>query len=164
MKTTGGVSIFAIQFALAAGATVIATTSTEAKARKLKELGAHHVINYKENAKWGETAKSLTPGGIGVNHVIEVGGPATIAQALKSIQMDGVINIVGFLGGFKNEEEPSYLEALGAVAVVRGVMVGSRQQHEEMNKAIVVNEIRPVVDRKIFKLEEAREAYQYMVS
>jgi len=159
----GGVSIFALQFAVAAGATVIATTSSEAKAKKLKSLGATHVINYKENPNWGKTAKSLTPGGEGVNNIIEVGGPSTIKQSLEAIKIDGVITIVGFLGGFK-AEEPSYLDTLVKNCIVRGVMVGSRLQHEEMNRAIEANKIKPVVDEKVFTLETAKEAYQYMVS
>ena len=148
---------------MAAGATVIATTSSENKAKKLKALGATHVINYKENPNWGETAKSLTPGGLGVNHIIEVGGPATMKQSLEAIKIDGIITIVGFLGGFK-ADEPSYLEILAKGCIVRGVLVGSRVQHEEMNRAIEANNIKPVVDEKVFTLETAREAYQYMVS
>jgi NADPH:quinone reductase-like Zn-dependent oxidoreductase len=77
---TGGVSIFALQFAKAAGATVIATTSSAKKAEILKKLGADHVINYKEDANWGETAKKFTPNGEGVTHVLEVGGPTTMKQ------------------------------------------------------------------------------------
>jgi NADPH:quinone reductase-like Zn-dependent oxidoreductase len=82
---TGGVSNFALQFAKAAGATVIATTSSKEKAETLKKLGADHVINYKEDANWGETAKKLTPGGEGVTHVIEVGGPTTMKQVCSFV-------------------------------------------------------------------------------
>jgi NADPH:quinone reductase-like Zn-dependent oxidoreductase len=89
---TGGVSIFALQFAKAAGARVIATTSSDKKAEQLKKLGADHVINYKENPNWGEQAKNLTPNGLGVEHVVEVGGPTTLAQSLKAIAFDGVIS------------------------------------------------------------------------
>lgn len=89
---TGGVSIFAVQFAKAAGARVIATTSSAEKADQLKKLGADHVINYKETPNWGEQAKGLTPGGRGVEHVVEVGGPTTMAQSLKAIARDGVIS------------------------------------------------------------------------
>jgi len=88
---TGGVSIFALQFAKAAGARVIATTSSAEKAEMLKKLGADHVINYKETPNWGEKAKELTPDGHGVEHVIEVGGPTTLAQSLNAIAFDGVI-------------------------------------------------------------------------
>jgi NADPH:quinone reductase-like Zn-dependent oxidoreductase len=89
---TGGVSIFAVQFAKAAGARVIATTSSAEKAEMLKKLGADHVINYKETPNWGEKAKELTSDGHGVEHVVEVGGPTTLAQSLNAIAIDGVIS------------------------------------------------------------------------
>jgi NADPH:quinone reductase-like Zn-dependent oxidoreductase len=158
---TGGVSMFALQFAAAAGATVIATTSSEEKARKLKDLGAQYVINYKSDTNWGETAKKLTPDGQGADHILEVGGPTTMAQSLKAVKMDGVISIIGFLGG-QSKDQPSFLECLSKICIVRGVLVGSRLQFEDMNQAIETNKIKPVVDERIFKLEEAKEAYQYM--
>ena len=96
---TGGVSIFALQFAVAAGATVIATTSSAEKGKKLKELGATHVINYKEDKNWGESAKKLTPNGEGAAHIIEVGGPGTFEQSLKAVKMEGIVSVIGFLGG-----------------------------------------------------------------
>lgn len=95
---TGGVSIFAVQFAKAAGARVISTTSSKEKAAELEKLGADHIINYKEDENWGETAKNIT-GGAGVQHVVEVGGPVTMKQSLNAIAIDGVISIIGFLGG-----------------------------------------------------------------
>lgn len=152
---------FPQQFAKAAGAKVIATTSSKDKGDKLTKLGADHVINYKEDANWGETAKKLT-GGAGVQHVIEVGGPATVANSLKAIAIEGTISIIGFLGGASAEKQPTMLEALMNMCTIRGLLVGSRQQFEEMNKAIEANDIKPVVDEKVFKLEEAKEAYQYM--
>jgi len=158
---TGGVSIFAVQFAKAAGATVIATTSSAKKAEVLKKYGADHVINYKETPNWGVEAAKLTPKGEGVNHVLEVGGPATMAQSLKAIKIDGVISIIGFLGGGA-KEQPGFLDALMNICVVRGILVGSRTQFEDMNRAIEANKIKPVVDEKVFTLEEAKEAYQYM--
>jgi len=159
---TGGVSIAAVQFAIAAGATVIATTSSESKAKKLKELGAHHVINYKEDANWGETAKKLTPGGLGVHHIIEVGGPGTMEQSMKAVKMGGVISVIGFLAGGGHEKQPSTLDALTYQCIIRGILVGSRMQFEEMNNAIDANKIKPVVDEKVFAFEDAKEAYQYL--
>nr|POE72230.1 zinc-type alcohol dehydrogenase-like protein [Quercus suber] len=158
---TGGVSIFGVQFAKAAGARVIATTSSAEKGERLKQLGADHVINYKEDTNWGETAKKLT-GGVGVQHVIEVGGPNTMKQSLKAIAIDGVIGIIGFLGGVKGEKQPSYVDCLTNVCTVRGVYVGSRLQFEEMNRAIEANNIKPVVDKTVFKLDDTKDAYQYM--
>lgn len=160
---TGGVSIFALQFAKAAGARVIATTSSAQKADTLKKLGADVVLNYRDDPTWGETAKKSTPGGLGVDHILEVGGPTSMAQSLKAIKPEGVISIIGFLGGH-SKEQPSLLECLSNICTVRGVLVGSRQQFEAMNRAIDAGGLKPVVDEKIFGLEELRDAYQYMVS
>lgn len=156
---TGGVSIFGVQFAKAAGARVIATTSSDEKAQRLKALGADHVINYKTDTKWGETAKKLT-GGAGVNHVIEVGGPGTMEQSLQAIALEGVITVIGFIGG--HGEGPGMLDALSHTCILRGILVGSRAQLEDMNHAIEANDIKPVVDEKVFDLEQAKEAYEYM--
>ncbi|KAH4050120.1 hypothetical protein HBH98_095900 [Parastagonospora nodorum] len=157
---TGGVSIFALQFAKAAGARVIATTSSAAKAETLKKLGADHVINYKDTPNWGEEAKKLTGGG-GVEHVIEVGGPSTMAQSLKAIAIDGVISIIGFIGGM-SKDQPTFLDCLTGMCTVRGILVGSRLQMEDMCRAIEANDLHPVVDEKVFKLEELKQAYEYM--
>ena len=86
-----------------------------------------------------------------------------MAQSLRAIKIDGLINIIGFLGG-QSKDQPGFLECLKNTCIVRGILVGSRQSFEEMNKAIDANGIKPVVDEKVFKLEEAKEAYQYMVS
>lgn len=153
----------AIQFAKAAGARVIATTSSDEKAEVLKRLGADHVLNYKNDPNWGETAKSLTPDQAGVQHVIEVGGPNTLKQSFKAAIIEGVITILGFLGGF-SKDQPGFLEVLSGSLTVRGVLVGSRLQFEEMSRAIDANRIKPVVDKRVFGFEEVREAYQYMVS
>ncbi|KFY85079.1 hypothetical protein V500_08735 [Pseudogymnoascus sp. VKM F-4518 (FW-2643)] len=158
---TGGVSLFAVQFAKAAGAKVIATTSSAAKVEILKKLGADHVINYKETPNWGEKAKELTPGGVGVKHVIEVGGPGTIAQSLKAVQFDGIISIIGFVAA-ATKEQPTFLDALMNVCTVRGLLVGSKDMFEDMNRAIVANNIKPYIDSKVFSFKEAREAIQYM--
>lgn len=128
---TGGVSIFALQFAKAAGAKVIATTSSAAKGEILKKLGADHVINYKDEPEWGAKAKSLTPNEAGVDHILEVAGPTTMIQNFNAIKHDGIISIIGFLGGFA-EKQPSFLEALNHGCIVRGILIGSRLQFEEM--------------------------------
>jgi len=128
---TGGVSTFAIKFAKAAGATVISTTSSAEKGEFLKKLGSDHIINYKETPNWGEEAAKLTPGGEGVHHILEVGGPATLAQSFKAIRFGGVITIIGFLSA-ENIEPPSFLEPLLKLCTVRGILVGNRLQFEEM--------------------------------
>lgn len=158
---TGGVSIAAIQFAKAAGATVIATSSSADKCKYLEKLGADRVINYKETPNWGEVAKSLTPGKAGVDHILEVGGPNTMEQSLKAIKMEGVISVIGFLGGAAGEKQPSMLEALTYVCTVRGILVGSKLQFKDMNRAIDANNIHPIVD-KTFPFDQAKEAYQYL--
>ncbi|KAL4810943.1 hypothetical protein BDV18DRAFT_150008 [Aspergillus unguis] len=162
VQGTGGVSIFALQFAKAAGATVIATTSNEQKAKKLKELGADHVINYKTDTNWGETARKLTRDNIGVDHIVEVGGSGTLEQSFKCIKLEGVISIIGFVGGMDPSKVPNVLSALTNICTVRGVYVGSKALMNDMIAAIEANNLHPVVDEKVFTLETAREAYDYM--
>lgn len=159
---TGGVSIFAVQFAKAAGARVIATTSSSEKAKLLKKLGADHIINYKETTEWGAKAKEIT-GGVGVDHILEVAGPKSMAQSLKAIKIEGIINIIGFVGGPADGEQPGFLENLMNLCTTRGLLVGSRIQMEEMCAAIEANPkmLRPIVDSRVFKLEQLKEAYEY---
>ncbi|KAJ4211130.1 hypothetical protein NW759_012881 [Fusarium solani] len=161
---TGGVSIFAVQFAKAAGAKVIATTSSDEKAELLKKLGADHIINYRTTPEWGAKAKELT-GGVGVDHVVEVAGPASIKQSYNSIKLDGIITIIGFVGGV-GEEQPGSLDNLTHLCTTRGILVGSRVQMEDMCRAIEANpeKLRPVVDPKIFTLDQLKEAYEYQWS
>ncbi|KAH8203575.1 hypothetical protein TruAng_002323 [Truncatella angustata] len=160
VQGTGGVSIFALQFAKAAGARVIATTSSAEKGETLKKLGADHVINYKEDTNWGKTARGLTHNEQGVDHIIEVGGAATLEQSLAAIRFEGVISIIGFLGGAKPKS--TILEVLNNICTTRGVYVGSKALMEDMVAAIEANDIRPVVDKTVFTLDTARDAYQYM--
>lgn len=143
---------------------MIATTSSPEKAEILKKLGADHVLNYKKDPNWGKTAKALTPDKAGVQHIIEVGGPNSMRQAFTAIKQEGVISVIGFMGGTSSEDEPSFLETLNTSSIVRGIMVGSRLQLEEMNRSIEANLIKPVVDERVFPLEELKECYQHMVS
>ncbi|KAI2634602.1 hypothetical protein GGS21DRAFT_539405 [Xylaria nigripes] len=161
VQGTGGVSVFALQFAKASGATVIATTSSKTKEELFKKMGADHVINYKEDPNWGETVKKLT-GGEGVDIVIEVGGADTAEQSLKAIKIEGTIVVIGFLGGA--EVKASIMECLGHACIVRGVIVGSRQQMEEMVAAVEKHDIHPIIDPKVFTFEQTKEAYEYMWS
>lgn len=133
------------------------------KAEILKRLGADHVLNYTKDPKWGESARALTPDQGGVQHIIEVGGPNTMAQSFRAIKREGVISVIGFLGG-SSKAEPSFLETLNTSSIVRGIMVGSRVQLEELTRAIDANLIKPVVDEKVFALKELKECYQYIVS
>lgn len=162
---TGGVSIFGVQFAKAAGAKVIATTSSSEKAKLLEKLGADHIINYREEPNWGAKAKELT-GGVGVDHVIEVAGPQSMKQSLAAIRADGVISIIGFVGGAPSQDQPGFLDCLTNMCIARGIFVGSRVQMEDMCRAIEANPeaLRPVVDPKTFKLEDLKDAYEYQWS
>ncbi|KAK4136103.1 alcohol dehydrogenase-like protein [Trichocladium antarcticum] len=162
VQGTGGVSLFALQFAKAAGATVIATTSSAEKAEIVKKLGADHVINYREDENWGETARKLSPRGEGVDHVIEVGGEKTMAQSLRAVKIEGVISLIGMLGGMKPKD--NIMEVLARLCTIRGVYVGSREQLEDMVKEIEKHNIHPVIDKKVFTLETAKEAYEYMLA
>ncbi|RFU24882.1 hypothetical protein B7463_g11452, partial [Scytalidium lignicola] len=158
---TGGVSLFAIQFALAIGATVIVTTSTVEKEQKLKALGVCHVINYKSDPNWGETAKSITPDGLGVHHVIEVGGESTIPQTMKAIRPEGVVSMIGFLGG-KMNNQTSFSLIQQQLCIVRGMNVGSRKLFCEMNSFIDSKGIKPILSDQTFNFQAAKEAYKYM--
>lgn len=143
---------------------MIATTSSPQKAEKLKKLGADHVIDYKADPNWGETARKLTPEGAGVDYVIEVGGSGTLQQSFKSIKFEGIISIIGFLGGVDPKTQPTVLETLSNICTVRGVYVGSKALMRDMIRAIEANDIHPVVDDKVFTLDQTRDAYEYMVS
>ncbi|EXL66913.1 hypothetical protein FOPG_16941 [Fusarium oxysporum f. sp. conglutinans race 2 54008] len=161
---TGGVSTFAILFAKAAGAKVIATTSSAEKAKKLQEIGADHVINYREVENWGAQAQALTPGGEGVDVVVEIGGGATLKQSLVAVKMDGLISVVGVRAGAHPEEQPVLMDMFFRFCTTRIAYVGPRVQFEEMNRAIEANNIKPVIDGRVFSLEEARDAFEYLES
>lgn len=160
---TGGVSLFASQFAKAIGARVIATTSSSERARILEGLGVDHIINYRETPNWGSVAKSLT-GGAGVDHVVEVAGPTTLQQSMDSVKLDGVITVMGFIGGPKGTDLPNLLDCWINLFTARGIWVGNRQHMEEMCRAIEANldKLRPVIDPRVFALDQLREAYEYL--
>lgn len=162
---TGGVSISALQFAKATGARVIATTGSKEKEATLKKLGADYIINYKETPEWGAKAREIT-GGIGVDHILEVAGPTSMRQNIKAIKTSGIITIIGYVGGTKDKTEPSFLECLRHLFTARGVLVGSRVQLEDMCRAFEANpeKLRPVIDAKVFALDQLREAYEYLQS
>jgi len=157
------VSISALQFAKAAGAVVIATTSSEEKGAALKDMGADHVVNYKTDPSWGQTARSFTPGGRGVDHIVEVGGVRTLRQSLGAIAREGVISCVGSVSGAVSETKdlPTMLDCWLNNCIARGVSVGSRAQMEEMVAAIEANDIHPLVDERLFNLDEAKLAFEH---
>lgn len=157
---TGGVSIFALQFAKAAGATVISTSSSGAKLERLKALGADHVINYREDANWGDTAKKLT-GGRGVDHVVEIGGAGTMAQSIRASRLGGHISLIGVLAGFAGDISTATLMAMQIRLI--GLTVGARQHQEDMIRAIDANGVKPVLDRT-FPLEGLADAFRHQES
>jgi len=160
VQGSGGVSIFALQFAKAAGATVIATSSSNAKLEKLKALGADHVINYKDTPDWGRAAKALT-GGKGVDEIVEIGGPGTLTQSIAAARIGGHISLIGVLTGMTGEVPTAAL--FSANITLSGITVGSRAQQENMIAAIEANDIHPVID-KTFPLEEHAQAFAYQAS
>lgn len=160
IQGTGGVSIFALQFAKMAGANVIATSSSDEKLERLSAMGADHVINYKKHANWGEMALKLT-GGRGVDHVIEVGGPATLEQSMMASRVGGHVSVIGILTGLGGEL--NIVTALIKQLRLQGVLVGNRTQQQDMVRAIDANGIKPIVD-KVFPLEDIVEAFKYQES
>ena len=154
VQGTGGVSLFALQFARMAGATVIATSSSADKLARLTALGADHVINYRETENWGEAALALT-GGLGVDHVIEVGGPHTLPQSLAAARTGGHIAIIGAVGGFEGGIPFAIVQAKRLR--IQGVTVGSRRDQRDMVRGIEVHGIQPVIDRA-FPLEQLADA------
>jgi NADPH:quinone reductase-like Zn-dependent oxidoreductase len=158
VQGTGGVSIFALQFAKAAGAIVIATSSSSEKLERLKALGADHVINYRETPEWGAAALAHTDG-LGVDHAIEVGGPNTLAQSMIAARSGGHIAIVGAVAGFAVDSMPFAIVQSKRLRL-QGVTLGSRRDQTEMIRAIDATGIKPVIDRT-FGLQELAEALRY---
>lgn len=157
---TGGVSVFALQFAKQAGARVILTSSSDEKLRKAREHGADETINYKTTPEWDERVLELT-GGRGVDDVVELGGAETLARSLRSVGHGGSVKIVGVINGTNGEIDITSI--LSKRARVQGISVGSRESFEEMNRAIVQGKLRPVIDR-VFPFAEAKQALAYLES
>ena len=153
---TGGVSIFALQFARAAGARVIATSSSDEKLEKAKALGASDTVNYQRHPEWHEQVLALT-GGRGVDHVVEVGGAGTLGRSVEAARIGGQVHLIGVLTGGEINPTP----ILRRNTLLRGIYVGSRQMFAAMNSAIAWHELRPVIDR-VFPFDAARDAYHYM--
>jgi NADPH:quinone reductase-like Zn-dependent oxidoreductase len=160
LQGTGGVSIFALQFAKAAGLCTILISSSDEKLARAKKLGADETINYKSNPKWEEKVRELT-NGEGVDHVIEVGGSDTMPRSLRAVRMAGVISVIGALTG--GDPTVSPVPILMNSIRVQGVYVGSRAMFERMNRAIELRAIKPIID-KVFNWTEIREALHYMES
>lgn len=159
VQGTGGVSIFALQFARMMGAKVIATSSRDDKLERVREMGAGETINYKTTPEWGKSARELTMGK-GVDAIVEVGGAGTLAQSFTGIRRGGTVALIGVLTGAGEVDPRAVL--MNAIRL-QGIYVGSRRMFEDMNHAISLHEMHPVIDR-VFPMTEAREALQYMES
>lgn len=159
IEGSGGMSIFGLQIAKAAGARVYATSSSEEKLARLKSLGADEVVNYRTDESWGKTIAEMSGGG--VDHVLDAGGDSTLGQSLEAVRMGGNISLIGVLGGFTaNIMLPT---AFFKHVSLHGIAVGSREMQESMNAAIEVAGFKPVIDRQ-FALAELSEAFEYQGS
>jgi NADPH:quinone reductase-like Zn-dependent oxidoreductase len=159
IQGSGGVSVFALQFARLAGARVIAISSSDAKCRRLRELGAEATVNYRSTPDWDKAVLDLT-GREGVDLVVEVGGAGTLGRSLGALKLGGRIAVVGVLTG-RGEINP--MPILRKSADVYGIRVGSREMFEHMNAAMARHGLRPVIDR-VFAFEEAPAAYAHLAS
>jgi NADPH:quinone reductase-like Zn-dependent oxidoreductase len=157
---TGGVSIFALQFARLAGARVIVTSSSDEKLARAKSLGADGCINYRAHPEWEREVLQLTDGR-GVDHVVDVGGAGTLAHSIGSVAVGGRVAMIGVLTGVGAAGSPYGL--LGKQASLNGIFVGSRGHFERMNAAISVNKMQPIVDRE-FGFDDAPAAYRHLES
>lgn len=159
LQGTGGVSIFALQFASHFGAKTIITSSSDEKLQKARRLGADHLINYKETPEWDSKVLELTEKR-GVDHVVEVGGAGTLQKSVNAVKMGGHVAVIGVLSG-KGEFNPT--SVLMKAVKLNGIFVGSRSMFEQMNQLIEKHKIKPVID-KVFEFEEVKAALKYMES
>lgn len=156
---SGGVSVFALQFARMTGARVIATSSSDEKLARLLKMGASDGINYRTTPDWDKRVREFTAGR-GVDHVVEVGGAGTLARSLNAVRQGGRVSLIGVLTG-AGQIDPTPVLRKGVT--LQGVFVGSREMFEEMNRAIEIAAMSPIVDR-VFGFSQAREAYSYLKS
>lgn len=157
---TGGVSVFALQFAKMHGARVIVTSSSDAKLARAKALGADDTINYKTTPDWEKEVFRLTDKA-GADHIIEVGGTDTFPKSLRAVAMGGTISVIGGVSGFTSDV--ALRDILGKSALIRGIFVGSCDMFAAMNRAISQHQLKPVIDR-MFPFAEAPAAYRYQES
>lgn len=159
IQGSGGVSLFALQLARMHGARVIALSSSDEKLARMRALGAEHTINYRQNPKWGRAVLEYT--GQGVDHVVEVGGAGTFEQSMIAVRIGGNVYVIGVLGGAA--APLSVTPILMKQVRVQGVLVGNREGHEAMHRAISAHQMHPVLDRT-FELSQIQEAFRYMAS
>jgi len=158
LQGTGGVSIFGLQFAKAAGYRTIITSSSDEKLERAKALGADHLVNYKSTPDWAKAVRELT-GGVGADFIMEVGGAGTMQQSLRALRIGGHIAVIGVVAGAGEGLNPAVL--IGNSAKLQGLSVGSREMYEAMCRAIALHRIEPIVD-KVFLWTEAGAAFGAM--
>jgi len=159
LEGTGGVSIFGLQLAAAAGARPIITSSSDAKLERARALGAVGTVNYRANPDWQLAVRALT-GGKGVDHVLDVVGGETLNRAIETLAYDGHIAVIGGLSG---QQTALPLQSLPDGGSITSIFVGSRDDFEAMNAFMTEHEIRPIIDR-VFPFDQAAAAYEYMES
>lgn len=157
---TGGVSIFALQLAKAMGARVIVTSSSDEKLARCRDLGAHELINYRSEPEWGKRVADLTDG-LGVDHVIEVGGPATLAQSIRAARVGGHIALIGVLTGIGGEVPTAAM--MRKQQRLQGMIVGSRRNQLDFIRAVEALQLKPVIDRT-YPLEQIADAFRLQKS
>ncbi|KAI3580091.1 hypothetical protein IWW34DRAFT_694662 [Fusarium oxysporum f. sp. albedinis] len=159
VQGTGGVSVAMLQLASSLGLTVVATTSSQEKAEKLKGLGAAHVVNYRENPTgWGKEARSLTPNGAGFDMIVDIGGNETLKQSLEAVRPYGSIQVVGAVA--QDTQVVPMMGALMFTCTIRGFLMGSQNQYKELMRYIDEKKLKPVYDNAVFELADAKEAYR----
>ena len=154
---TGGVSILALQIAKLMGARVAITSSSDEKLERARALGADHVVNYRSQPEWGKAIRAWSEGR-GVDHVVEVGGPGTLAQSIEAVRVGGHISLIGVLTGASGEVPTAAL--MSKQARLQGLIVGSRAEQQDFVRAIEQGGLRPVIDRR-FALDELADAFRY---
>jgi NADPH:quinone reductase-like Zn-dependent oxidoreductase len=157
IQGTGGVAIFALQFAKAAGMRAIVLSSSDEKLKRAQELGAAHIINYKKEPNWEKSVLAIVPNG--ADYVIQVAGDDAITRSLKAVRMGGQVSVIGVLSGASTGIDPRLV--LMNTIRLQGIYVGSRAMFERMNRAIGLHRIRPVIDR-VFPWLEVPQAMKYM--
>jgi NADPH:quinone reductase-like Zn-dependent oxidoreductase len=160
LQGTGGVSIFGLQFAKAAGYRTIITSSSDEKLARARTLGADHLVNYRTTPEWSKPVREAT-GGRGADFIMEVGGAGTIHESMRAVRLGGHIAIIGIVAGGGEPFNPAAL--IGNSAKLQGLSVGSRDMFESMCRAIELHRIRPVVD-KVFPFTEAKAALSAMAA
>jgi len=158
VEGTGGVSLFALQIAASAGAKVIATSSTEAKLDRLRELGAAATVNYRKRSSWGVEVVDLTDGQ-GVDHAIDIGGATTLEQSISSVSMEGVVSVVGLVGGLR--AEINLAEIFQKNLRLDGIETGSRSMLEDLVRWFDIKRLHPIIDRT-FPFQDSNAAFLHL--